>query len=55
MTTYLTPDEFATRLRVSLRTVRSMISAGVIRVTRVGRLVRIPMSSVEQYERTHTN
>jgi excisionase family DNA binding protein len=43
---FLTPDEAATRMRVSRWTVYDSIKAGTMPATRVGRTIRIPRAAV---------
>lgn len=47
----LTPDEVAKLLRVSKRTVERLCQSGKLRAIRVGRLWRIPRSSLEEFLR----
>ena len=48
---FLTVPEVAARLRVSLRTVYSLIERGDLHAIRVGRLLRVPLVSLEAYLR----
>ena len=43
---YLTAAEYAAHYRISERTVRRLIARGAIRIVRVGRNVRIPLSQI---------
>lgn len=46
---HYTPAEVATRLRVSVYTVRRWISDGRLRARVLGRLVRVPDSALRAY------
>ena len=43
---YLTPEELASRLKLSRRTVYSWLKAGRVPFVRIGRLIRVPASAV---------
>lgn len=45
----LTPKDVAEHLQVSLRTVRRLIKSNRIRVTRVGRSIRITSAALRTY------
>lgn len=49
-----TVDEAAALLRVHPSTVRTLYRAGQLRITRVGRLVRVPDSALRDYLATAT-
>ena len=51
----LTREQLADRWGVNVRTVAREIERGNLRAFRVGRVVRIPISSIEEYERGATN
>lgn len=45
----LTVEEVASQLRVTTETVRRLIRAGTIKAFRVGRAIRIPTSSLDEF------
>lgn len=45
--------ELATRWKISVRHLYRLISAGELQVTRIGRSLRIPATSVDTFEATH--
>lgn len=51
---YLTRDEAADHLRVSVRTVSRLYRSGQIVAVRVGQQVRIPQSSLDAYVAART-
>lgn len=46
--TFLSPREAAQLLRVSERSIRRWVAAGLIRAKRVGRQIRIPRETLEE-------
>ena len=50
MTRPLTPEMLADRWLCSAETVRQLVKRGDLRGFRVGRMIRIPMGAVEEYE-----
>jgi excisionase family DNA binding protein len=48
---YVTIDEYASKMRVTERTVRTWIGKGAIVVERRGRTVRIPLAQFEPVSR----
>ena len=50
-----TPDSLAERWGVSAETVRHLVKRGDLPGFRVGRMIRIPVGAVEEYERCETH
>jgi excisionase family DNA binding protein len=50
----LTYGQAAARMNVSERTVRRLVAARALPVTRIGQSRRIPASAIERYLRDHT-
>ena len=50
-----TPDDLAERWLCSAETVRQLYKRGELRGFRVGRMIRIPIDAVEEYERCQTS
>ena len=48
---YLSARDFARRLSISPAMVTALVQRGEVKAIRVGRLVRIPLSEVERFER----
>jgi excisionase family DNA binding protein len=46
----LTPDLLADRWQVSAETIRQLVRRGELRAFKVGRMFRIPMEVIEEYE-----
>jgi excisionase family DNA binding protein len=49
MSLLLTREEVANELRVSTKTVDRLITKGHFKVTRIGKLVRIPFTEVQKF------
>lgn len=47
-----TPDSLAERWGVSAETVRQLVKRGELPGFRVGRMIRIPVQAVEEFERS---
>lgn len=50
-TRHLTPEQLARRQNCGVETIRRKLRAGEIRALKVGKLWRVPLSFVEEYER----
>lgn len=52
--TYMTVKEAAERLRVHPETIRRLVRSDELRAIKIGRIIRISVAAIEDYERKNT-